>query len=408
MASLLNGLHAKPEMRLLLQAARPNPTHVDAHIATAIADGIDWDGFIGYAMRHRVLPQVADALVESPALPPAVAGKLRMVTLHFVGRQLLMVETLRDALDLFEKARIPALPLKGPRLARWLYGDPAKRISHDLDILVRPEDAGRAAQLMVDAGFKFPEFYDGVGAEDLAKVAANVRECEVPLYDEKRQTLLELHWSPFREASLRGTTAGIWDEMHQRPYPQGEDAPVSEVTLLAYLLIHGGAHRYHRLSWLVDIAALAERLDPSVWRDAIRMAREDGMETAALLGPVFANVLLGAPMPEGIDDRLAVRAEGIRDLAERCVEPAEDGDGLIISETDSKAYQFALPDERSEAVRRYIRSIAAPRAADVSYLVGTRLGDSRTGMKVVRPLALALRPVLAVGRKMCWLKNRMA
>ena len=363
----MRGLHAKPEMRLLLHAARPRPTDVEAHVERAIADGIDWGAFIGFAARHRVLPQVADALVESPSLPPAVANRLRIITLQVVGRQLLMAETLRVALALFEEAQIPALPLKGPRLARWLYGDPAKRISHDLDILVRPEDAGRAAQLMVEAGFEFPPFYDGVGAEELDKVAANVRECEVPLWDAQRQTLLELHWSPFREVSLRGTTAGIWDELDQRPYPGGEDAPVSEVTLLAYLLIHGGAHRYHRLSWLVDIATLAERLDAGVWREAIRVAREDGVEASALLGPVLAHVLLGAPMPEGLDDRLAFRAESIRDLAERCVEPAESGPGLIISETDSKAYQFALPDRRSEAIRRYLRSIAAPRAADVAH-----------------------------------------
>jgi hypothetical protein len=61
-----------------------------------------------------------------------------------------MEATLKKAVAAFRDAQVPAL-LAGS-LAVWARGGPETR--HDLDFVVKPEDAGRALQALEDAGMK--------------------------------------------------------------------------------------------------------------------------------------------------------------------------------------------------------------------------------------------------------------
>jgi hypothetical protein len=59
-------------------------------------------------------------------------------------------ETLKKAVAAFREAEVPAL--LGGSLAIWARGGPETK--HDLDFMVKPEDAERALQALVDTGMK--------------------------------------------------------------------------------------------------------------------------------------------------------------------------------------------------------------------------------------------------------------
>jgi hypothetical protein len=59
-------------------------------------------------------------------------------------------------IDYFQKSRIPAMPVKGPILAKYLYGDIGLRqVSRDLDILVKYETLEKARDALCALGYKF-------------------------------------------------------------------------------------------------------------------------------------------------------------------------------------------------------------------------------------------------------------
>jgi len=53
-----------------------------------------------------------------------------------------------QVVDLLRDAGIPAVPLKGPLLGERLWGDPTVRVGHDIDVLVPPDQAGKAGQAL--------------------------------------------------------------------------------------------------------------------------------------------------------------------------------------------------------------------------------------------------------------------
>ncbi len=58
--------------------------------------------------------------------------------------------TLKKAVAAFREAHVPAL--LGGSLAIWARGGPETK--HDLDFMVKPQDADRALQALVDVGMR--------------------------------------------------------------------------------------------------------------------------------------------------------------------------------------------------------------------------------------------------------------
>src|SRR5215213_7322205 len=59
-------------------------------------------------------------------------------------------QTFKKSVAAFDRAEVPFL--LGGSLATWAHGGPETR--NDLDFMVKPEDAERALQALVDAGMK--------------------------------------------------------------------------------------------------------------------------------------------------------------------------------------------------------------------------------------------------------------
>jgi hypothetical protein len=225
----------------------------------------DWTAVVNMANEALVTPQLHAALAAGGRLgrvPPAARAFLAEVLRRNRERNRRLFTQLRDAVASLNAVGIEPVLLKGAAL--WLSlgrPDPFDRMFNDLDLLVRPEEAERAAAGLVAAGFA----RIGQAAETWHGIAEFGRPADVGLID--------LHWrppGPLRRAQrLHGGRRVDWEGVHALAPEAAE-----QIYMLAlHDQFHEGA--YWRgdlcLRHLLDISALAPLADGTALR---RLAAE--------------------------------------------------------------------------------------------------------------------------------------
>jgi hypothetical protein len=232
----------------------------------------------------------ADAVAETLA-----TGRARSLALEAFGIR--VVEHL-------EAAGIPALPLKGPFLAKRLYGDGGMRLVNDLDILVALEHTEKAAALIAEMGYvgDDPPWVEGI--PDLHYVMRDPN---------RRLPRIELHWrihwyeQDFSRALLERSVPGTDGPREARVDDE-----------LAALLLYYARDGFYGLRMAADIAGwwdafggtkASDPLLESHWLDYPRLRRP--LSAAALAAQQVVGVPAGSLLPDAalaeIRTRLAVR-----------------------------------------------------------------------------------------------------
>jgi len=194
--------------------------------------------------RHRLFPLSASI---QPLLPKHEQEVWKEARLWRDLHALKLAAQLEELLPLFREKDIPVRPLKGPELARELYGDLQQRHMRDLDLLVREEELPRALQVLEEAGF---QLYSPPKA----------------LSPQGWKRYFRQHY----DLGLKHRESGLILELHTRlNYPwllekgkklfSGEEGGHEREELFLYLLIHGSHHLYFRLFWLRDVAEALKR-----------------------------------------------------------------------------------------------------------------------------------------------------
>lgn len=93
----------------------------------------------------------------------AVTSPDSRVPMADVARTLLMEKAAGEAWTALADHGIPAILLKGPAIAGWLYGNEV-RVSRDVDLLVSPADFGPAQRALGTLGYSVP-FADAAACE---------------------------------------------------------------------------------------------------------------------------------------------------------------------------------------------------------------------------------------------------
>src|SRR6266478_2583755 len=88
------------------------------------------------------------------SLPPAWAETLRKVYRKTALDNLAALAEFRVVGGILTRAGIPFILLKGASYLTNLYDDPAARMLTDIDLLIRPADAGRVGHLMTASEFR--------------------------------------------------------------------------------------------------------------------------------------------------------------------------------------------------------------------------------------------------------------
>jgi len=148
-----------PEALLLLQVACTPRDALWAPDAVRAARASNWDRLIGLALRENAITVLAARAERLPPrlVPPEASARMRGLSLIWTLKLRQLEKRLAESLHALDVAGIEVALLKGAALAHTTYPTFTDRPMADLDLLVAPEQAGRAFELMLACGWKVEE-----------------------------------------------------------------------------------------------------------------------------------------------------------------------------------------------------------------------------------------------------------
>jgi hypothetical protein len=295
MSSTASGKLAEEELILCSARTAMGPRAAEK-IRSLIGRGLDWSYVIDVSHRHGVsvlLYRNLTTLGRNGA-PEWVIQQLQDNFLRNLARNLRLEAELATLLDRFHKDGIPAIPYKGPALARSAYGDLALRVFGDLDVLVRKQDIEKAVALMISLGYQ-PQFLF-----DSRQMAAHVRTFYELPFKSAGKAPVEMHWEIYADHFVFPIAPlSVWKDKTEDRWEPGHQS-ISPEKLLLILCVHGTQHYWERLGWICDIAELLRRSGDIDWSGLSRIAAETGGLRMLFLGLSLAHELLDAPIPNEI------------------------------------------------------------------------------------------------------------
>lgn len=189
---------------------------------------------------------------------------------HVELRHRRIVELLHRLDAAARAAGVPLVPLKGSALhALGLYA-PGERPMADIDLLVHPGDAQRAAGLLQELG------YEASFAQWKHQVFKPVGQAPVNALGEHRDTPVNIELHTHIHERLPLATVDLTAMVYPHDAHAGLNTYPSHAALMGHLLLHAAGNvcgRSLRLLHLNDISLLATRMTPREW-DVLWGARE--------------------------------------------------------------------------------------------------------------------------------------
>jgi hypothetical protein len=264
-------------------------------IREAIGAGLDWMEFIRLVDRHRTPAISWAALGRIPGLEIPQPAKKELQKRSDASRMQAVKHCMHLAavLKTFNRARIPVMAMKGPILSYELYGDLGLRQSHDLDLVVLPEDLAKAQDCLENMGWHLNCTYFPMTPRQWEEHWR--MEYHLGFIYPHRDCHLELHWRD------RWDTPGQNNARWARSIPsvwQGcSHLAMNPIDQVLYLCSHGAEHAWFRAKWLGDLARIhvEGRLD---WQAALDQASRTGQERTLLACLRILQDVYGLPMPD--------------------------------------------------------------------------------------------------------------
>ncbi len=317
----------------------------------ALLSDLDWLELAENLRRRRLLASLGPRIVElaegqageefSAAVEQSLeAGRRQGTFLALVSER---------ATAALAEAGIRSVPQKGPLLSESIYGDPGRRLSNDVDLLVAPEDLRSAVDVVRSLGYRAPA--DPTGRDGLPQLHFAL------VHESEELPPIELHWRIH------------WYERNfarERLLPPDLDrlaswAPAAADELAALLLFYA-RDGFIDLRMAVDIGA---------WWDAFGDALSAGalddvtrnyphLQRAISVAATVADRTVGLPAAQlfakapkaGLRDRIARRLAAPNPRGSEPQLHAEMGlvDGLLMPPGDFRAFarrQILLPSHEA-------------------------------------------------------------
>jgi hypothetical protein len=292
-----------PEFLLAAACCRwPASEARNAAVRNAAAGVTDWNHFLWLVRRQRIAGLVHDALLLAGVDFPSATAKKLKAWAERIGRRnsVLAAETVRLQRAL-ESANIPVLVLKGVALAQLAYGSLGAKHARDIDLLVPPERAETAMQLLEREGYVLSSPAQHLSDRQRRSLVRYAREVELVHSDS--HLIVELQWRVMdNPLLLRGVDA----HSVAQSVPLSDGATVhtlGQEDLFAYLCVHGAHHAWSRLKWLADVNALVAN-DADVGR-LYRHAQRIGAGLCAGQGLLLCQRLFALNLPGALVDELS-------------------------------------------------------------------------------------------------------
>jgi hypothetical protein len=375
------------EFRILLHCARHDLSPGGADdLRALLTDDLDWDFLVRTATMHGLMPLLYRFLSSHGAnmVPPAILDDLRGRYRSNAQRSVVATGTLLSILDLFTAHDIPAIPLKGPVLARAVYGDESLRSNGDLDILIHREDLRAATDLLEARGYA-PEH----DLTDEQRSAHTNYAWSLDFAGPEGAIPLDLHWHVTYPHFVSFDAERLWVDLDAIRVAD-RDVPIfARETLLLVLCVHASKHRWQ---WLESICCIGELLrsePPLDWDRVLSEATAAGSRRMLLLGLRLARDLTDTPLPAWVSrlvdaDRVVARLASTaqrRLLADAQQEPERD--------RHLNLFDLRLRERPSDRLRHIWHEFVVPTPNEWALVTLPR--RLRPLYYLVRPLRLAVK-----------------
>ncbi len=279
-----------------------------AQVAGLLAQPIDWQRLSELAALHGVVGLVRRnllALEAASQVPEPAWRAMEQAAAQIAFDGMVHLRQLASVVAALRSAGIEPLLLKGYALADLVFPDPVTRPSHDLDVLVRPDQVAPACQALALMGCTLPD----QATVDVQLAHAYDLPVVLPTMA-NLATLLELHWD-LAPRGLFSLDLDLWRARAESFNLASQPAlRFSPEDMLLHLALHMRKHRYIGLRWLCDVAELLRRFAgpaasrPLDWEYVVGAARTAGLTVLLYTGLVQAQRLLHAPVDPALLARL--------------------------------------------------------------------------------------------------------
>lgn len=363
-----------PELKLVLLCSNlPLRDNNRAPIERLIAHGINWSIFTKLVLRHRVYPVVYRYLrsLTQPAIPDEVMSFLCQLNKNNICKTLQMMTEFLGILRSLDKRGILAIALKGFPLAYQLYGDVTLRTSRDLDILVPSEDINEARKILESRGYLCRHTLGKTLPARIKKWMQANKHLEY--WHPQLDICVELHW----RLDCQGMDIPLNQIEHNLTSLKlsGQSIRVlGEEELLLYLVIHGAAHVWFRLKWLLDVDLLVRKGQFS-WKKLYLLA--DHLDVKAVLNQALLLLqgFLATPLPPSVTDLIEqdIKAQQLAFMALQLLTDQDNYPDNTKSAKEKvhllyrqKIYEFSLFGSRNKL--SFVTGLLLPSAEDLELL----------------------------------------
>ena len=214
---------------------------------------------------RRLLPQLARRLGELGAEGP-LAEQVRERLPHAWTRNRMLLRTVSPALRALSEADLEPIPIKGAAIAASVTNGFAIRPMFDLDLLVRPEHAARAGELLVAAGF---EDVSPRGLAGTTRVAAGAG------FRAADGSEIDLHWRPVPQPGGEG---GVWGRARRGELGGAAVLLPAPEDMLVHACAHGLSAGSTGPRWVADAVLAHAAADGAfAWEQLAGAAAEHGV-----------------------------------------------------------------------------------------------------------------------------------
>ncbi|MGZ8311908.1 MAG: nucleotidyltransferase domain-containing protein [Allosphingosinicella sp.] len=291
------------EFLLAVACCRWPPSPESDQAVRDAAAGVDWDLFADVARRHRIEGLVWAALRRAELVVPGeVADQLAAAARDIARRNLQAAAESMKLRRAFDAAGVPILFIKGLTLGALAYGDPAVKMSWDIDVLVDRSRVAEAAALLEHLGYKL-SVPRKTPRDELE--AWHDRSKESVWHNPARSTWVELHTRLVDNARLLGGVG--WPESPREvEVAKGLSLPtLRDNELFAYLCVHGASSAWFRFKWVADLGALLSGRQSAEIERLYQRSQELGAGRAAAQGLLLCHALCGTDLGDDFYRRLS-------------------------------------------------------------------------------------------------------
>ena len=271
-------------------------------------DKIDWDYFLEKAREEGISPLVfirlPKVLISKNNTPKYVTDELRKDYYLTAAKNTLIINELRNMLNVFNEAGLRVIVLKGAALAETAYGNLALRPMSDVDLLVKKEDLFSINQHLNGLGY----FPSDRSVEDIDFSSTYLTTLDYRNTSTNSPSF-HIHWH-FVNSTIPNDSyinnikmEDIWQDAQKASVANVETLIMAPHHLIIHLSEHAlrVTHSLSKFSLLCDInEAINAYQDMLDWERLIKYSLKFKLDRMVYITLYFASRFLASKIPERV------------------------------------------------------------------------------------------------------------